>query len=39
LNVEADDPETLNRKAEEVLGLIRSVPDSIQSVYRTSAIA
>jgi phosphomannomutase len=39
LNVEADDQETLNRKTKEVLGLIRSVPDSIQSVYRTSAIA
>jgi phosphomannomutase len=39
LNVEADDQETLNRKTKEVLGLIRSVPDSTQSVYRTSAIA
>jgi phosphomannomutase len=28
LNVEADDQETLNRKTKEVLGLIRSVPDS-----------
>jgi phosphomannomutase len=37
LNVEADDQETLNRKTKEVLGLIRSVPDSTQSVYRTSA--
>jgi len=39
LNVEADDPETLNRKTKEVLELIRSMPDSTPSVHHTTAIA
>jgi phosphomannomutase len=39
LNVEADDPETLNRKTKEILGLIRSMPDSTPSVHHTTAIA
>ncbi len=39
LNVEADDPETLNSKAKEVLRLIRSMPDSTPLVHQTTAIA
>jgi len=39
LNVEADDPEILNRKTEEVLGLIRSIPDSVPGLYLTTATA
>jgi phosphomannomutase len=39
LNVEADDPETLNRKTKEVLGLVRSMSDSTSRVHQTIAIA
>ena len=33
LNVEAEDPETLNRKTNEVLGLIRSMPDATSRMH------
>jgi phosphomannomutase len=39
LNVEADDPETLNRKTKEVLGLIRSMPESTSRVHQSTAAA
>jgi phosphomannomutase len=39
VNVEADDPETLNSKTKEVLRLIRSMPDSTPLVHQTTAIA
>jgi phosphomannomutase len=39
VNVEADDPETLSSKTKEVLGLIRSMPDSTPLVHQTTAIA
>jgi len=39
LNVEADDPDTLNRKTREVLGLVRSESSSTPGVYLTTASA
>ena len=39
LNVEADDPETLSRNTKEVLGLVRSMPDSTRRVHLTTATA
>jgi phosphomannomutase len=39
LNVEADDQEILNHKTEEVLGLIRSKPDSTPRAHHTTVTA